>query len=233
MSYLAPALGHTRTQGRAKAVGVQQDLIPFHLAADIYLEGFPFGSLTALLEATLAGLPPILAPAGCPLPYRSDDFALLDLSEPKDVQEYVHMAAELAEQPAKRRHLGEQVRLRTIDTHCGSGWVEYIKGLRDTVRGGLQHEPRQFINVAPLPTHLFSFWSHFCERRSKNNPFSFAFEYSLKAGLGPAVDLSLLLALYSARRQGTISPRAATVAVGGVLLSILPSAIANRIYHKI
>src|SRR5205814_8905774 len=44
-----------RTKGRVVAVGLDPDLAPWHGAADLYIEGFPIGSYTALLEVALAG----------------------------------------------------------------------------------------------------------------------------------------------------------------------------------
>jgi hypothetical protein len=46
-----------QTNGRVRAMGRQEDLDLFHCAADIYLDSFSIGSLTASLEAGLKGLP--------------------------------------------------------------------------------------------------------------------------------------------------------------------------------
>ena len=55
-----------QTGGRVVALGSIRDLAPWHAAADLYLEGFPIGSYTALLEVALAERAfvrkPILAP---------------------------------------------------------------------------------------------------------------------------------------------------------------------------
>ena len=42
---------------RLRAVGIRDDVERFHEIADLYVEGFPLGSTTALLEAGLAGIP--------------------------------------------------------------------------------------------------------------------------------------------------------------------------------
>lgn len=57
-----PARGEWRrgaeaTSGRIRALGERSDLALFYQAADIYLESFPLGSMTALLEAGAYGLP--------------------------------------------------------------------------------------------------------------------------------------------------------------------------------
>ena len=59
----------------------QSQLAIVHDAADIYAEGFPFGTTTALLEAGLKGIPVVLSPAQCPPPYGSDGVALDDTVE--------------------------------------------------------------------------------------------------------------------------------------------------------
>ena len=81
-------------------------------AATVYLEGFPFGSLTAMLEAALAAVPPVMAPALCPLPYRSDDFALHDEPVPEDVDAYVARALALASRQITNPASGGAVRER-------------------------------------------------------------------------------------------------------------------------
>lgn len=222
-----------RTQGRVIAVGIQKNLSPFHAAADVYLEGFPFGSLTALLEATLAGLMPVLAPAACPLPYRSDDFALDELKTPRNIDEYVQFAVELALDDQYRQSVGEQVRQGAQDMHCQPGWSKYINKLRTLICAGLEHQPSSPRDVEPLPGHQSLYWAQFCMRRTSGNPFGYVFSASLEAGLRPQVDRPLYRALQSARCQGLDIHNAATIAAGSLLLSMLPKEKANRIYHRI
>ena len=77
--------------GRLRALGSvsHEQVRLLHGIADLYIEGFPFGSTTALLEAGLSGLPVVLAPAECPPPYGSDGLALDNtLKQPASVDEY-------------------------------------------------------------------------------------------------------------------------------------------------
>ena len=50
------------TGGRVRAVGLQKDVSAYRACADIYLEGFPFGSNAAFLEACMDGIPCVRAP---------------------------------------------------------------------------------------------------------------------------------------------------------------------------
>src|SRR5690349_553598 len=58
-------MASARSGSRLRAFGRQSrsQLTLFHQAADVYIEGFPFGSTTALLEAGIHGIPVVLAPA--------------------------------------------------------------------------------------------------------------------------------------------------------------------------
>ena len=53
------------TGGRVIAAGVRDDIVTFYEAADVYLETYPCGSSTAVLEAAAMGMPVVaFCPAG-------------------------------------------------------------------------------------------------------------------------------------------------------------------------
>jgi len=81
-------------------VGSIEDPSVYRAAADIYLEGFPFGSQTALLEAALVALPVVSSYAPLfPLLAANDD-AIQDLiTNPKEEQEYMERVDLLIRQP--------------------------------------------------------------------------------------------------------------------------------------
>lgn len=113
---------HDATRGRLIAVGTQRELRDYFAAADVYLEGFPFGSLTALLEAGFAGLPCVRAPAILPPIYRSNGPAIDHLPEPGNTDEYAKIALDLAALPkARLREIGADLAARVGQYHCG-GW---------------------------------------------------------------------------------------------------------------
>ena len=115
------------------ALGVQEDLSPFHAMADIYLEGFPFGSLTALLEAGLSGLPCVGAPAVTPLPLRSDDIAMDAMQTPASVEDYISQALRLAGDARARSLEGERTQKTIWENHCGAGWMRRLSEVYDRI----------------------------------------------------------------------------------------------------
>ena len=115
---------HEETQGRLIPVGSQRNLKPYHETSDIYLEGFPFGSLTALLEAGLAGLPCVRAPAVVPPIFRSTGPSIEDLPVPADPASYVKLAVGLAMLSRPQlEQMGEQLSAK-VDQFHRSGWVK-------------------------------------------------------------------------------------------------------------
>ena len=226
------ALAH-QTDGRAIAVGEQTDLRPYLAAADVYLEGFPFGSLTAMLEAVLAGIPPVLAPASCPLPYRSDDFALATLEIPKDSDQYVLMAAELAERIRQDAAISSKWKAIIVEAHCLPGWSKELVALRQIVAAGLPHGPHALVNTAPLRREVIRYWARFAKRRrGEDNAFGYAFRRAMKNKLNPSIDRDMYRALCGADHSGVRVPHPFKSYAASKVLSLLPSAWARKLYLK-
>lgn len=96
--------------------------------ADVYIEGFPFGTTTALLEAALRAVPVVLAPASCPPPYGTDGVAIDGLvSRASSVDDYRKVVAELVRDPHLRRRRGKQVQEAVSTHHTGDGWRLHLK----------------------------------------------------------------------------------------------------------
>jgi glycosyltransferase involved in cell wall biosynthesis len=113
----------------------------YRAAADIYIESFPFGSQTALLEAALGGLPVVTAYAPMfPLLVANDD-AINDLVQnPCDEDEYLAQVDLLVELGSRRVELGALLRGRLQAEHVGNGWLQRLA----TVYGAtdlLSHRP--------------------------------------------------------------------------------------------
>jgi hypothetical protein len=117
------------TGGRARALGPREDPSMFYDAADVYVDSYPFASLTSMLEAGLRGVPLLaytphrrLAPVFC-----SDDISLghclSRASEPRAFQE---IAASLIRCPEDRDRMGEIARERILAEHTGSGWRRHL-----------------------------------------------------------------------------------------------------------
>ncbi|HZK81154.1 MAG TPA: hypothetical protein VFC46_08815, partial [Humisphaera sp.] len=145
------------TQGRFRAVGTQRDIASYHAAADIYLESIPVGSLTALLEASLAGLPCVRAPQATPPTLCADGEALDDDPRPVDLAHYVESAIALARcDDASRRHTGSILADHIRDCHCGAGWTARLEALRLQVPN--QHAAPSKISPKPMPDAMTDFW---------------------------------------------------------------------------
>lgn len=115
------------TGGRVIALGNQQGMERFHSAADIYLEGFPMGSLTAMLEAGMAGLPCVRTPAVVPPPYCSDGVAFAQIPQAGSWEEYERLIAGLVEDAQLRATAGRELRARILEHHCGENWIRQLK----------------------------------------------------------------------------------------------------------
>lgn len=115
-----------RTGGRLLAIGNQSDLGRFHAAADLYLEGMPAGSLTALLEVCLGGLACVRAPAQVRPPHASDGSALAPVPQPADVAQYIEEAVGLVNSSKFRQERAELLQNIVRETHCAQGWSKLL-----------------------------------------------------------------------------------------------------------
>jgi hypothetical protein len=127
---------------RLQMVGPVEDPTPYRDAADVYLESFPFGSQTALLEACLSGLPAVPAYAPLfPLLVANDDDVTELLPNPRSEQEYIVRAGELIGNPGERARLGEALRTRLLCTHVGHHWTSQLHRVYEST-DRLVHDPR-------------------------------------------------------------------------------------------
>lgn len=64
------------TGGRVRALGIQSDVSLYYNCADVYLESFPVGSITAALEAGIHGIPMVGLIDKIPLIIQNDDISI-------------------------------------------------------------------------------------------------------------------------------------------------------------
>jgi len=127
---------------RLHFVGELGDSRRYRAAADVYLESFPFGSQTALLEAALDGLPAVRAYSPLyPLLVANDDSIEELLPPPRNEDEYIQQAAEFAKSKELRLRLGETIRNRLLSDHSGEGWRRQLNVVYEGT-GHLTHNPR-------------------------------------------------------------------------------------------
>ncbi|HEX5473147.1 MAG TPA: glycosyltransferase [Vicinamibacterales bacterium] len=120
------------TGGRVVALGPRHDTAAFYAAADVYLDPYPFSSITSLLEAGSHGVPllgyvpnrpsAVLMSAGAPGLERS----MLRAPTP---EAYAAVLRELLESASNRTARGEWTRHAIVHDHCAGGWTAHLNRL--------------------------------------------------------------------------------------------------------
>lgn len=180
--------------GRFILVEKQRDIaMPvFFQAADLYLEGFPFGSTTACLEAALAGLPCILPPAACPPPFTTDGIAMDLFERAADISTYLERIHLLLNNREERLKCGERFSRSVRSHHCGTGWARYLadiqKKLPDVHRVRSLHEQE---HVDPVYS---GYWTAFSALINED-PLVSTFRLARSLGLSPKIDCKFFLCL--------------------------------------
>lgn len=147
-----------KSSPRMIVVGPRQDIAAYHAAADIYLEGFPFDSATALLEAALVGLPVVPVPATAPLPFSAHGGLKAALPQPASVADYLDDATRLAQSPALRRDRAASLNSAVTAACTGNAWRTHLASLGSS----LPPEHRIYaVADAPLDAALDRFLTHF------------------------------------------------------------------------
>jgi glycosyltransferase involved in cell wall biosynthesis len=220
----------TRTKGRALAVGEDAELAHWHAAADVYLEGFPIGSYTALLETALAGRPvvrkPLLVPSDV-LPV--DQGALAGITAPVDPSDYVRAALDLATDVDGRQRQASENRHSMLRHHCGAAWDQRLTELAE--RLPREHDPAVRSDVPPIPFELAAYWTRYRASRGSRDAFMVAFLAGLERGLHPRVDAAMYRALTAGREAGALSVGPAKALIGSWGLSALPGPVAEGLYR--
>ncbi len=179
---------------RVNVVGKQFDLRKYHDAADLYIEGFPFGSTTAFLEAANEGIAGVLAPADCPPPFSTDGIAIDGvLPQPASLEMYVSEVVELIQNPAKRERRAAVLAESVERHHVGSGWQQHL--IRVVTNRPVEHCVYPLGTPDPPPKELSLYWVSFCTTYSKHfigghtgDPLEWAFKLVLQFGLKPHLD---------------------------------------------
>ena len=115
-----------QVDGRIQVYGETKDTAVFYQAADIYVDSFPFVSITSLLEAGSFGVPLVSR-----YPYSSDACATLGADMPglsgnlirvRDIDEYTVVLSRLIEDQNWRLSLGQTTKSKIEAIHWGQGW---------------------------------------------------------------------------------------------------------------
>jgi hypothetical protein len=138
-----------QTQGRIKAIAETENTAIYYQAADIYVDSFPFVSITSLLEAGSYGVPLVSR-----YPYSSDASEILGADMPgltgnlirvQNLEEYTASLSRLIEDEEFRLSLGEATKNKIAQTHWASNW-----------QSALENVYTRAITVTPLTALLAS-----------------------------------------------------------------------------
>lgn len=190
--------------GRVKVVGRQIALRVYHEAADLYIEGFPFGSTTAFLEAANEGIPGVLAPADCPPPFGTDGIAIDDvLPRPASLEAYISEVVGLIRNPVERERRAAVVAESVARHHVGSGWQQHLA--RVVANMPAEHRVHSLRTPEPPPKELSLYWASFSSTwadfigQHNGDPLEYAFRFALQLGLKPRLDETVRRACLQAK----------------------------------
>lgn len=111
------------TDGRCRAVGRQDDLVPYVAAADFYIDSHPLTSPTSILEAALFGLPAVsFRPDGADV-LGADDAGFDDaMLLPETLAEFGSAVQRLIDDVDERAERGRRLGAGVRRVHAGDHW---------------------------------------------------------------------------------------------------------------
>jgi hypothetical protein len=186
-------------QPRLILLGAQYPVTPYHATADIYLEGFPFDSHTALLEAAVSGLPVVRIPASAMSPFSGHHFPLSVITQPDDVEMYLAQAISLATSQELRRSRATKLQNAVTGLQCGSAWDARLRELKQATPD--QHVVYVSNPIDPAP-EIDRFWTAFLKTTYPGDTLQKARELARQSQLNSG-DLNMLLAEYLSRAEAT------------------------------
>jgi len=119
----------TMSGDRIRACGRRDDVERFFAAADVYLDSFPIGSITAVLEAALHGLPIVQCELPTPTLLPTTDAALSGFLIREKLETYADRIASLVANETARRAIGAEIRERVSGLHTGERWQSLLREL--------------------------------------------------------------------------------------------------------
>jgi hypothetical protein len=140
----------TATNGRIQALGERPDLNAFYAAADIYLDSFPLGSATAMLDAGMFGI----ASLGLSTPLSRANMAG-DITQERCAthkatrEEYEEELHRLIEDPVYRKERGAEISRGVREDHIPPDWNGYLERLMAMVPA--RHAPAELPELRHEP----------------------------------------------------------------------------------
>ena len=124
-------LAAQRTGGRLQALGMLPNVQPLFAAADLYVDSFPFSSLTSLLEAGSHGIPVTSFRGHDPqCDVLGADTPVVDecIGYPQSPEAFIEQILNLVRKPQHRQEQGLQIRHAIERSHAAS-WQTELKTL--------------------------------------------------------------------------------------------------------
>ena len=180
---------------RIKVLGSinQNKLAQIRKATDIYVESFPFGSTTSLLEAALHGIPVVLAPANCPPPFGTDGIAIdTVVSRPISFAQYKEYVISLCKNRELRDEAGRLVKDSVEYHHTGEGWRGHLAHAVSLLPA--RHKINQHTEVNETENNIYGYWTKIVS--TYQYPYEECFEHmvikALDNGVKPHLTDSLV-----------------------------------------
>lgn len=123
--------------GRIRALGRLPEVQGLLSVADVYLDSYPFSSLTSLLEAGAHGLPLVTFrghPEECAVLGSDSPGMVKELFSPATEQEFIETFAALADSPALRAARGTASREAVLAGHSPAAWAETVSAIYTKAR---------------------------------------------------------------------------------------------------
>jgi glycosyltransferase involved in cell wall biosynthesis len=182
------------TNGRLHVPGHTMDLGEYHAAADIYLEGYPIGSPTALFEVVEQGIPCVRAPRAAPPPFAADGVALEAIDQPKDTAEYIERSVALGKDACERHRLGAVLADAVRANHSENSWVQRYRELQALLPRSHQTYPVR----APecLPAEIRNLIVAISTLHHDKDTLTYTSHAAAKLGLDPRPDRQFLANLF-------------------------------------
>ena len=117
--------------GRIQPMGIQPDISEFYQQADLYLDSFPFASVTSFLEAATYGLPIVsLRSPEASNVFNGDDPDLpAGLISVTSVPEFVDRVLHLCAHPQEARMLGQELQALLLTGRSDANWGRKLQDL--------------------------------------------------------------------------------------------------------
>jgi GT2 family glycosyltransferase len=155
------------SNGRIRVMASQNDLRPYHSAADVYLDSLPFGSPVEALEAGVLGIP-VIGLATAIAARLSSDIAPGNIQTHfTNREELFSVIDKLVSDASYRRNRGDCLQAAILQNHCSS-WTEHLERLYALLPG--RHSMPEILPAEEqIPDKSDIIWAYFQQQSGLSN----------------------------------------------------------------